>query len=80
MRTFRDDAWTPVTDRRLRAMLGRLILNKTGDVPSVMYFYNGMLYIFRHNVNINCFYSDSNGATAVALLLEVATTQHPSPG
>jgi hypothetical protein len=29
MRTARDDAWTPVTDRCLRALLGRLTHNKT---------------------------------------------------
>jgi hypothetical protein len=52
MRTGRDHAWTPVTDRCLRAFLGRLTHNMTGDVPSVMYFYNGMPYIIRHSVNI----------------------------
>jgi hypothetical protein len=79
MRNGRDDAWTPVTDRCLRALLGRLTHNKTGDVPSVMYFYNGMPYIFRQSVNIDCFYSNNNSATAVALLLDDATARHPSP-
>jgi hypothetical protein len=44
-----------------------------------MYFYNGMMYRFRHNVNIHCFYSNKNGATAIALLLDDATARHPSP-
>jgi hypothetical protein len=79
MRTGRDNAWTPVTDRCLRALLGRLTHNKTGDVPSVMYFYNGIPYIFRHSVIIDCFYSNNNGATAVALLLDDATARLPSP-
>jgi hypothetical protein len=44
-----------------------------------MYFFNSMPYIFRHSVNIDCFYSNNNSATAVALLLDDATTRHPSP-
>jgi hypothetical protein len=79
IRTCRDDAWTPVTDRRLRVPLGRLIHNKTGDAPSVMYIYNGMSYIFRHSENIDCLYFYNKGATAVALLLDDATARHPSP-
>jgi hypothetical protein len=79
MRTVRDDAWAPVTDRCLRVLLGRLTQNKTGDVPSVMYFYNGMPYTFRHSVNIDFFYFKNNGATAVALLLDDAIARHPSP-
>jgi hypothetical protein len=79
MRTCRVDAWTPVNDRCLRALLGRLTHNKTGNAPKVMYFYNGIPYIFRHSVNTNSFYSNNNGATAVALLLDDATARHPSP-
>jgi hypothetical protein len=37
---------------------GRLTHNKTGDFPSVMYFYNGMPHIFRHSVNIYRLYSN----------------------
>jgi hypothetical protein len=79
MRTSRYDAWTPVTDRCLRALLGRLAHNKTRDVPSVMYSNNRMPYIFRHSVNIDCFYSNNNSATASALLLDDTTARHPSP-
>jgi hypothetical protein len=46
MHSCRDDAWTPVTDRRLRALLGPLTHNLTRDVPSVMYF------LQRHAVHI----------------------------
>jgi hypothetical protein len=38
-----------------------------------------MPYIFRHNVNIDFLYSNNNGATAVALLLDDATARHSSP-
>jgi hypothetical protein len=79
MRIGRDDAWTHVTDRCLRALLGRLTHNKTRDVPSVMYFNNGTPYIFRHNENLECFYYDNTGATAVALLRDDAIARHPSP-
>jgi hypothetical protein len=79
MRIGHDDTWTPVTDRCLRALLGRMTHNKTGDVPNVMCFYNGMPYIFRYSVNIDCFYSNNNSVTAVALLLDDATARHPPP-
>jgi hypothetical protein len=36
--TCRNAAWTPVTDRCLHALLGRLTHNKMGDVPSVIFF------------------------------------------
>jgi hypothetical protein len=44
-----------------------------------MYFYNGMLCIFRHSVNEDYFDSNNNRETAVALLLDDATARHPSP-
>jgi hypothetical protein len=80
MRTCRDHALTPVIDRRLRALLGHFTHSKTEDVLSVVYFCNEMTYILRHIVNIDCLYSNNNGATAHALLVDEATARHPTPG
>jgi hypothetical protein len=44
-----------------------------------MYFYNGLPYIFRHSLNIGCFYSNNNSTTAVTLLLNDVNARHPSP-